>query len=108
LVSLVTDMPNEDDLAEALREANIQGAARERMRRLFTDVDVTLAVEAIGQVIGGFRVRWYREPFEGWDAMLEPDVDCFCKGGSCYCCDGASVTREQVDALRRIGVEVVE
>jgi hypothetical protein len=40
--------------------------------------------------------------------MLEPDVDCFCKGGSCYCCDGASVTREQVDALRRIGVEVVE
>jgi hypothetical protein len=102
-------MPNEDDLAEALREANIQGAARERMRRLFTDVDVTLAVEAIGQVVGGFRVRWYDKPIEGWDATIEPDVECFCNPpGRCYCCDGASVTREQVEALRRIGVEVVE
>ena len=68
---------------------------------------VALAVEAIGQVVGGFRVRWFDAPYEGWDAMIEPDVECFCKGG-CYCCDGASVTREQVEALRSIGVEVVD
>lgn len=70
--------------------------------------DVTLAVEAIGQFVGGFRVRWYDVPIEGWDAMIEPDVECFCPGGSCYCCDGASVTKAQVEALRRIGVEIAE
>jgi hypothetical protein len=71
--------------------------------------DVTLAVEAIGQVVGGFKVHWWPEPFEGWEATIEPDSGCLCnpKGG-CYCCDGASVTREQVAALRRIGVEVVD
>ena len=70
--------------------------------------DVTLAVEAIGQVVGGFRVRWYDEQYEGWDAILEPDVECSCSRGGCYCCEGASVTREQVDALRRVGVEITE
>lgn len=73
----------------------------------FTARDVALSVEAIDQVIGGFKVRWYDEPYEGWDATLEPDTECFCGKGGCYCCDGASVTKEQVEALQRIGVRVV-
>jgi len=69
---------------------------------------VKLAVEAIGQVIGGFKYKPYPEPFEGWDGMLEFDAECDCSVGGCYCCDGASVTKEQVDALREIGIEVAE
>lgn len=67
--------------------------------------DVALAVKAIEQVVGEFKVHWYEEPIEGWDGALAPDVECLCKS-ACFCCDPTSVTRQQVEALRRIGVRV--
>jgi hypothetical protein len=66
---------------------------------------VDLAVEAISMVCGAFTVKWYDPPFEGWDGLMRPEQD---PDDPCYdvCCDGAPVTRQQVDALRSIGVEV--
>lgn len=73
---------------------------------LFPTSEATAAANAIGALVGALRVRWYDEPVEGWDAMIEPADGCICDGPKgCYCCDPASVTREQVEALRRMGFE---
>lgn len=64
-------------------------------------------VEAISTLTGGLKVNWYEVPVEGWDALVSFNSTCQCRpGGSCYCCDGASMTKEQVDALKLIGLEI--
>lgn len=73
-------------------------------------VDAQLVAEVMNNLGAPWHLKWFDEPYEGWNAVLsiEPG-SCFCNPpGGCYCCDGVNVTREQVEAMLRAGVEFAE